>query len=110
MGVKYIHAMVTMPRICSRSLKYTVTADAIIAKPRARIYSPNIIIGKHNMPSIFNLTPENATTIKIIIKLKSILTKQLDTYEIGMTSLGKYIFFTKSWWARIELEPPTIDA
>ncbi len=77
--------------------------------PNANTSSTNIIIGKNKIASNLIPTPENNKTAKITIKLKSIFTKELNTYEIGNTWRGKYIFLTKSFWAKIHVQPVVTD-
>jgi hypothetical protein len=97
-GDKYIQAIAIMPRICSRSLKYTVIADTIKVTPRASTYSAVITRGKKQRACGFKGMPDSIKTINIMIKLKSILIKHVVTKAIGRTSLGKYIFFTRFPW------------
>ena len=78
-GVMNIHAMAMMPRMCSRSRKYTSTALMIIVMPRARIYSIIMTTGRHSSPGRLNCTPENSATINTTISQYSMFTKALVT-------------------------------
>ena len=89
MGVKYIHAIVTIPKMYSKSLKYTVKAAESIPIPNAKTYSTNIIIGKYKIAFKFSPVPSTINTAKITQKHNNIFTKLLVTYAIGNTCLGK---------------------
>ena len=78
-GVMNIQAMETMPRICSRSRKYTSTALMIIVKPSARIYSIAMTTGRHSSPSRLNCTPEISDTANTTISQYSMFTNALVT-------------------------------
>jgi Zn-finger domain-containing protein len=90
--------------MCSKSLKYTVIAEVKSAIPRHKIYSTNIIKGKYTI-EILNPKPDIRSTANITIKEKSIFTNELVTNETGRTSLGKYIFFTKSFCEITAIDP-----
>ena len=53
--------------------------------------------------------PDTISTAKTTRKLSSILINWLVTNEIGSTSRGKYIFFTKSCCAQIHPAPPETE-
>ena len=109
-GVKYIHAIEIIPRICSKSRKYTVNADVNIAIPKHNIYSTIIIIGKYNRAIILKPTPTINNTANITIKQNNIFTKAVVIKAIGSTCRGKYTFFTKFSSLTIDVDPPVNDA
>ena len=79
-GVKNCQAIATMDNIYSKSLKYTVKADAINAIPNANKYSTIIIIGNVSIAFTFIPNPVTIMTPKITTKLKSIFTKEVVIY------------------------------
>ena len=72
-------------------------------------YWITIIKGRYTNVLRWNPNPETSTAKKTMIKLNNMLTNALVTYEMGITSLGKYIFLTISDCARIHVVPPCTD-
>ena len=97
--------MITIPKICSRSLKYTVNAAKINASPKAKRYSTNITIGKKTMYQLIPI-PLTISAINTITILNSIFIKAAFTTDIGIIALGKYTFLIKSFPKIMLVAPP----
>ena len=63
-GVKYIHIIAIISKICCKSLRYTVKAELNMANPNARIYSTNMTGGRYKHATNEIRLPETRSTKK----------------------------------------------
>jgi hypothetical protein len=87
-GVKYIHAIITIESICSKSLKNTLSAEKIRHKPITIKYSRIITIGKNKIYQLSPI-PDTINAIKTIIILNNIFINALLATESGIIIRGK---------------------
>ena len=104
-GVMYCNAITTIPRMYCKSLRYTVSAETISPIPRHNIYSTIITTGRYNNATGLIPLPEKISTINTTTNVRIMLMNALVTVDIGITSLGKYIFLTMLDSRIIHVEP-----
>ena len=81
-----------MPNICSRSRKYTLSAEKINAMPSAKQYSSAIITGKNTICQLIPI-PLMMSAANTMSMLNTIFINAALATAMGSTNRGKYIFF-----------------